>query len=279
MTGKGKILAAAGAVCAGCLWMWKGRTGNPACAPLEGQVYAHRGLHGPGAPENSREAFRRAAARGFGAELDVHLLADGGLAVMHDSALRRTTGDAGEIEDLTAAQLAEHTLLGSSETIPTLGEVLDIMGQGGGPLIVELKTRGNNGAALSEAVCRELDDWPGVWCIESFDPRVVRWLRQNRPDVVRGQLSCDFIRDRAGLSLPTAFALTHLMGNLVTRPDFVAYRFSDRRHLANRVCRALWHVKGASWTLHSKAELDQARAEGLWPIFEGFDPKTGAPLT
>ena len=28
----------------------------------------------------------------------------------------------------------------------------------------------------------------------------------------------------------------------------------------------------------SSAELDAARAEGLWPIFEGFDPETGAPL-
>lgn len=278
MTGKGKILAAAGAVCAGCLWMWKGRTGNPACAPLEGQVYAHRGLHGPGAPENSREAFRRAADRGFGVELDVHLLADGSLAVMHDSALRRTTGDAGEIEDLTTAQLAEHTLLGSSETIPTLDEVLAIL-ENRSPLIVELKTRGNNGAALCAAVCRKLDAWQGVWCIESFDPRVVYWLRRNRPDVVRGQLSCDFIRERAGLALPTAFVLTHLMSNLLTRPDFVAYQFSDRHGLANRVCRNLWHVKGASWTLRTKADLDTARAEGLWPIFEGFDPKTGAPLT
>lgn len=31
------------------------------------------GLHGPGVPENSLAAFRRAAEAGYGAELDVHL--------------------------------------------------------------------------------------------------------------------------------------------------------------------------------------------------------------
>ena len=34
-----------------------------------------------GIPENSLAAFRRAVGRGFGAELDVHLLADNALAV------------------------------------------------------------------------------------------------------------------------------------------------------------------------------------------------------
>ena len=43
--------------------------------------YAHRGLHDreKGIPENSMAAFKRAAANGFGAELDVHLMKDGKL--------------------------------------------------------------------------------------------------------------------------------------------------------------------------------------------------------
>ena len=65
--------------------------------------YAHRGLHDreKGIPENSMAAFKRAAANGFGAELDVHLMKDGHLAVIHDASLLRTAGVDVQIEDLT----------------------------------------------------------------------------------------------------------------------------------------------------------------------------------
>ena len=53
-----------------------GRRNHPGLKKLSLWVYAHRGLHGEGVPENSLKAFRRAAAEGYGAELDVHLLAD-----------------------------------------------------------------------------------------------------------------------------------------------------------------------------------------------------------
>ena len=54
--------------------------------------YAHRGLHDKevGSPENSLAAFKEAVESGYGAELDVHLLKDGNLAVIHDSSLFRT---------------------------------------------------------------------------------------------------------------------------------------------------------------------------------------------
>ena len=53
-------------------------------------IYAHRGYHDkPAVPENSLAAFKRAIARGWGAELDVHLIKDGTLVVFHDSELER----------------------------------------------------------------------------------------------------------------------------------------------------------------------------------------------
>ena len=73
--------------------------------------YAHRGLHDkPRIPENSMAAFRRAVERGFGAELDVHLMKDGNLAVIHDSSLKRTAGADVRIEDLTVEDLGQFVL-------------------------------------------------------------------------------------------------------------------------------------------------------------------------
>ena len=40
--------------------------------------FAHRGLHGPHAPENSRAAVDAAIANGHGVEIDVRLSRDGG---------------------------------------------------------------------------------------------------------------------------------------------------------------------------------------------------------
>ena len=82
------------------------RKGHQKWEILKKYRYAHRGYHDkPVVPENSLPAFRRAIERGFGAELDVHLLKDGTLAVFHDSDLKRCANVEGEIEDLTLEEL------------------------------------------------------------------------------------------------------------------------------------------------------------------------------
>lgn len=65
----------------------RGRRNAPGWEGLLGWKYAHRGLHDEKKPENSLAAFRAALEHGYGAELDLHLLADGNLGVMHDSDL------------------------------------------------------------------------------------------------------------------------------------------------------------------------------------------------
>ena len=241
---------------------------------LSGVRYAHRGLYAnPSIPENSRKAFRRAAENGFGAELDVHLLSDGTLAVIHDSLLKRMTGKEGVIEDCTQEDLSSLYLAGTKETVPTFQDVLDIFHEKM-PLIIELKTYNGNAAALTQAVCKVLDDYTGLYCLESFDPQVLVWLRQNRPDIIRGQLSMDFIKERGELTLPQAVIMTHLLHVFIVRPDFIAYRFKDRKKLGNQFCLRILRIQGVSWTLKKPGEVKQAEKEGLWPIFEKKVPDT-----
>lgn len=254
------------------LFLLHGRRGNPGLEKLQGWSYAHRGLHKkPGIGENSMTAFRLAVEHGYGAELDVHLLKDGGLAVFHDSDLRRITGEAGDIEDLTTAELKNYRLEASDDTIPTFREVLDLF-EGKAPLIVELKTKGNNAPALCQAVSQLLKDYQGDYCIESFDPRCVLWYKKNEPQVVRGQLSCNFLPEKKGAAKAGYFFLTNLLLNFLTKPDFIAYRFKDRNNLSNRICTKLHGLQAVSWTLKSQQEYDTAVAEGALPIFEQFEP-------
>lgn len=248
------------------------RKGHPLMPQLRKWSYAHRGLHGKGVPENSMAAFRLALEKGYGIELDIHLTADGQLAVIHDSSLKRTAGADVHIEDLTAADLPDYRLEGTEEHIPLFQDVLELF-DGKAPLIVELKAERGNHAALTEAACKMLESYRGLYCVESFDPRCIQWLKNNRPDIVRGQLAEDFFGEKkSGLSFGMKLLLTNLLLNFLTVPDFVAYKFADRNGLAPTLCRKVWGAQGVSWTLRSKQDHDTAVKEGQIPIFEHFEP-------
>lgn len=248
------------------------RSGHPGLAGLHGWAYAHRGLHGEGVPENSMEAFRLAKEAGYGIELDVHLLADGNLAVIHDSLLLRTTGATGRIEDLTTDDISNYYLEGTQETIPQFQQVLDLY-DGCAPLIVELKAVDGNHSALCQRACEMLDAYHGAYCLESFDPRCIAWLRKNRPDVIRGQLTENYFKSpKSTLPWFLKFVLRHQILNFTVVPDFVAYRFSDRRTISNLLVRKLWGVQGVTWTIKSQEDYNTAVKEGWIPIFEGFRP-------
>lgn len=250
----------------------RGRSGHPGLQKLRGWNYAHRGLHSPGVPENSLAAFRAAVEHGYGAEFDVHLLRDGGLAVIHDSLLKRTTGLDGRVEELTTEQLRECRLEGTQECIPTFQEVLEVF-RGKTPIIIELKPEGGNHEALCLAACAAMVGYEGVWCMESFDPRVVHWLRKNRPDIIRGQLAENSLKNpKSKLPLPLKLVLSFHLENFLCRPDFIAYQYATRKVLSNPICRRLWGLEAVSWTLRSPEEHEIALKEGWIPIFENYLP-------
>ena len=249
----------------------RGKSGHPGLAELKKWSYAHRGLHNQARPENSMSAFRAALEKGYGIELDVHLLKDGNLAVIHDSTLKRTTGAEGKVEDLTTEELTRYHLNGTSETIPTFRQVLDLYA-GRAPLIVELKTDGSNHAQLCQKASDMLAEYKGPYCVESFDPRCVIWFKRNRPDVIRGQLTENWFRSESTLPWILKFVLYTQIENFLCVPDFVAFKYSDRRTVGNFLVRKFWGVQGVTWTLKSKNAYDTAVKEGWIPIFEGFEP-------
>ncbi len=108
---------------------------------------AHRG----GAarwPENSLTAFRGAIAGGARLlELDVHLTADGEIAVIHDPTLDRTTSATGAVARCTVDDLHHARLRGAGgaltdDHVPTLPEALDVVAPAGAGLLIEIKTPG-----------------------------------------------------------------------------------------------------------------------------------------
>lgn len=274
-----KTMTKVGLGCLGVVGAWcallRPRQDQPGWERLEGVRFAHRGLHDPeqGIPENSMAAFQRAIDHGFGAELDVHLMADGNLAVVHDSSLKRVCGVDVLIEDLTFEELEDYPLMGTEEYIPLFREVLSLF-EGKTPLVIELKAERGNANALTDAVMAELEGWKGIYCVESFHPAVLLRLKERYPHVLRGQLSQNFLRDSevGNLSLPVRFMLTNLLTTAATRPDFIAYNWQDRGNISLRLMKALYNVHEVDWTVRDRETMKDLDEAGATSIFEGFVP-------
>ena len=234
--------------------------------------YAHRGLHGPGVPENSLAAFRRAAERGYGIEMDVRLTRDGHLAVIHDPDLTRMCGVEGRIADMTASRLRACRLAGTEETVPFLEEALEAVAAYRPPLIVELKSDGGDWRALPGRALEAMGGYPGFWCVESFDPRMIREIKKRAPHVVRGQLAFD-PRQAGEKRREIRYALgAHLMMDFLGRPDFIAYRHDTDGNISFRVLRRLFHPVLIAWTVRSPEDFKKLRLFYDVQIFEGFEP-------
>lgn len=250
------------------------RTRRQRLRPFEAVAIAHRGLHdnASDAPENTLPAFRKAVDAGYGIELDVRLTRDGIPVVFHDEDLKRAVGAEEKVEDLTYDELKKFRLFSSEETIPRFEDVLNLIG-GKVPLIVEIKAE-YDVFEICNKVMRKLYCYPGIYCIESFSPFVLKWFKDHEPNVLRGQLSLDFFDPQLEKKKPwfVKFTAKNLMGNVFSRPDFISYDFHCARNLPLTLSRKLFEAKTAAWTVRSEEDLAFADQFFDIIIFEGFKP-------
>ena len=239
---------------------------------LTGWDYAHRGLYDNehGIPENSMAAFRRAVDKGYGIELDVHLTADNQLVVFHDDTLTRMCGMNKKISSFLYSDLMQLRLLGTEEGIPLFKDVLELI-DGKVPLIIELKVDGSNQNLLCPLVWQLLSRYKGDYCIESFHPFVLQWFKRHEPQVVRGQLSCNFSKENPHCDI-VLFLMSNLMTNFFTHPDFIAYKYLDLDNPAVIYNRKLFHIMTVVWTIPGKPTYDRFKNKVDAMIFEGFEP-------
>ena len=251
------------------LLIWPGRPSKAQLAPFARRCFAHRGLHTPdkAVPENSLPAFRRAVEAGYGIELDIQLSRDGAVVVFHDDTLDRVCGVHGRVDAFDLAALRGMKLCGTAEGIPLFTEVLEAVG-GRVPLIVELKS-GPRNRLLCEKALALLRQYQGPYCIESFDPRIVRWFKQHAPDLLRGQLSGP---PRTFDTLPAVggFILGNLMGDLICRPGFIAYDNKPKPLLVRLACRL--GPARVVWTARDAADHARLCRENDAIIFEFYRP-------
>jgi len=217
--------------------------------------FAHRGLHGPGIPENSLAAFRAALELGAGIECDVRLSTDGEVMIFHDHDLRRLCASALAVESTSSAVLASQKLFDSSEHIPSLAELLELV-SGRVPILIEVKARGGNAAQIARAIAANLRAYAGPVGVMSFDPAVGRYLARKEPHLRRGLV----ISRRA-----SAFDRWRCM--LSAAPHFLAVDFAAiQRGWAAKARRRRWLY---SWTIHTAEERETGEIHADALIWEG----------
>lgn len=229
-------------------------------------VVAHRGAS-RAAPENTMEAFRAAVAAGTDAiELDVHLTADGELAVIHDPTLDRTTDRTtavatASLADLKAAdagwaflgETSDYPYRGQGLTIPTLPEVLAWLPAGIG-LAVEIKAAAAadgvvhalNGSAVREA---------GQVTVMSFQENVIDRVRELAPDVPTGLLLVPGDSFERGLK----WVVEH--GHAAVLP-YETDLAGDP--MADIALAASWNARVGCYVVNDPERMQQLAAAGLW---------------
>lgn len=235
--------------------------------------YAHRGLHqGRRIPENSLKAFHLALEKGYGIELDVRLTKDGVPVVFHDDNLKRMCGIDKDVIELSYEEIKALRLYDTDERIPHLQEVLDLV-DGKVPLIVELKIFDDE-KNQCKIIAPCLDRYKGVYCIESFNPRVLIWYKKHRPHVIRGQLATKNVYDNPNLKERLInLLLRNLMLNFLTEPDFIAYNYKYSHFFSFTLCRLVYRPLTIAYTITSQKQLDRYRKRFQLFIFENFTPR------
>jgi glycerophosphoryl diester phosphodiesterase len=157
--------------------------------------FAHRGACHE-APANTLAAFLLAVElNADGIEFDVHLSSDGEMVVIHDFMVDATTDGQGPVRDKTLSELKRLDAGSwfdpafSGERIPTLGEVIDVVGQRL-LLNIELKTASWRGEDLAEAVVRTVEENQLLErvVISSFNPLSLWQIRRLNPFIPIGLL-------------------------------------------------------------------------------------------
>ena len=232
---------------------------------LKNGYFAHRGLHDKTHPENSLSSFKNAIDHGYDIELDLRITKDNEIVIVHDRNLKRLCNLDKNVEELTLSEIKSKNLLNSKEYIPTLKETLDSIPDNVF-LMIEFKTSSKNKEIVREFK-KIIKNYNHTYCVLSFNPFLVYRLRKELPNIIRGQVAKKF----PSKMLLFGFMMTHLMFNIITKPDFIIYKFENlpKRQLDRLSSKYLI----MSYTVKTQEQMDYIKSRYHNAVFENFLPK------
>jgi glycerophosphoryl diester phosphodiesterase len=249
-------------------------------------VVGHRGvpaLH----QENTLAGFRRAVELGVPAvELDVQLTKDDVAVVLHDSHLRRLTGDPRSVHEVTWDELSRLRIerelpmgvdvhgartiarYDREERIPLLAEVLsEVAGKVAINVEIKASLRTLWQTHIARIVARVIANAHAEHSVilTSFDPRKLTAALEAHPDLATGFCFDDSMLDFANPLLNRMPKLRHRLslpadGHLRTNARRLLSRILDS-HLFGRLFG--WRLVGAEHTIISSQTVERLHAQGV----------------
>lgn len=211
------------------------------------QVVAHRGFHTTnGAAENSLASLTAAIELGvYGSEADFYITTDGVVVSNHD-----TTIDGILIESATFDQIKD-IRLSNGETVATLDDCLDRLGETGTKLVVEIKQHATaeNNRRVVDAIVEELQrrQMVGRCDFISFGYDICQRLAAELPEAMVGYLMGDMAPSALD---PAIRCIDYQMTVLKNNPQWVT-EAHDRGMKVN------------VWTVNSEADMMEFIAMGV----------------
>lgn len=211
---------------------------------INGNIIAHRGVHNnKEVPENSLKAFKKAIDLDYPIELDVQLTKDNILVVFHDFNLVRMTDKTDFIQDMTLEEIKKITLLDTNEKIPTFKEVLELVNE---RVLLDIEIKNTNRIKdTCESLIKELTNYNN-YIIKSFNPKIVRYIKNNYPNIEVGLLITDDTKNKLYDKLLTSdFVIKY------AKPNFIAIskhllKKKKFQNLTNKMTTLIWTVTSKS---------------------------------
>ena len=152
---------------------------------LKERKIAHRGIYdNVRIYENTMSSYTRALKYNYMIEMDIRLLSDGTIICFHDETPDRLLHVDGVIDKLTYDELSYM----SKYQIPKFEDVLKII-DGKVPILIEVRSEYKKGK-FEAKLAQILDQYNGLFAIQSFNIKTLKWFYKNRPDYIIGHLVC-----------------------------------------------------------------------------------------
>jgi glycerophosphoryl diester phosphodiesterase len=195
-------------------------------------------------PENTLRSFAKALELGVDAvEFDVRRTKDGGIVVIHDADVDRTTNGTGLVMNLTIAEI-KRLVTEKGEEIPTLEEALDFLDKKV-KILIELKEPGLEHDVLRPIREKGLEE---NVIIVSFIEEALEKVRALNDEVRTGLI---YVRHKNPLKTAVALRANYLLP---------LYRFT---HTANVKKAHEIGLKVIVWTINKPEEVKEYVKKGV----------------
>lgn len=186
---------------------------------LKQRPFCHRGKHGGSIIENTILAFEKSIEMNFPFEFDVRLTKDKKVVCFHDNNLMRMFNVRKKVNELTYEELNN---IKEDFHFPLFKEVLDLV-DGKVGLMIEIKA--DKIGELENLVIKQLEGYKGKYVFVSFNPLSLRYMRKNKPEILRGQISSNFSNSK--MNWIKKVILKKMLFNFLSKPDFISYDIND----------------------------------------------------